>query len=76
MRKGSIVRLRKYENYDLTKTEDAYSYTDTMRRLAESGAKMKLAAQWGSKVYLEDPDGDMWTFHKDDVIFNMSFVNK
>lgn len=76
MRKGASVKLRKYEDYGLTKTEEGYSYTDTMRRLAESGAKMKLSSQWGNRVCLEDPEGEAWSFHKDDVIFNMSFVNK
>lgn len=76
MRKGPQVRLRKYEDYSLTKTDDCYAYTDTMQQFAKSGEMLTIVSIEDCLVLLRCYDGFEWNFHKDDVILNMSFENK
>lgn len=77
MKVGQKVKLKRYKDYGNTKTEDWFSYTDTMERMANTGVELVVRSIDGDGgVRLKSSNGLTWVFHVDDVIFNIKLENK
>ncbi len=77
MKIGQKVKLKKYEDYGDTKTEDWFAYTHTMERMADTGVELVVLSIDGEGgVRLKSSDGLTWNFHVDDVICKIKLENK